>query len=113
MAASRGQFDQPPPSNPDDPEPIDVDVEGNERQGAGEKIKSRGIGDHPGDEMLNVSAAPVYTFNYFRKNNDGTATCLSCEEYNKSCKDQMFKRKADFVTSKSSTSGKIYLKQTF
>ena len=59
----------------------------------------------PDIEDYNCHASVAFSHNYFKKNNNETATCLTCEKMNKSTKDKTMMRNAVLTTCQGSTSG--------
>lgn len=103
-------------SDPDDPLPqddqqaqdvvvIDGAGDGAEKEKEGStKDKEITIGQ-PDIEDYNCHASVAFSHNYFKKNNNETATCLTCEKMNKSTKDKTMMRNAVLTTCQGSTSG--------
>lgn len=96
--------------DPDDPLPQDEDqvvvLDGDGHGTEATKDKEIIIGQ-PDSPDYNIHNSVVYTHNYFRRKNDETAVCLTCEQLNKSIKDKTMMRKTVFASSQGSTSGKI------
>lgn len=95
--------DDPPPQDEEQVVVIDGDGDG-EGEGRKEQAPKEIIIGQPAEDY-NIQASVVFSHNYFKKNENDTATCLTCEKMNETMKDKTMIRKAVFASSQGSTSG--------